>query len=759
MQATKCLAYVLCLGAVLITASPAQTNHANEEAQPRRAELQRALTALASWAKRYATKTGAVSGTRAVEEGIRLAKQRRAALGQLMESDPALALSAAIDGKLRSSLPAKVQAELEEPVNGMGDLLVFCAMPATGGGHGSGGIQRSVQLNGHTYRAAVYGRRLEQTTKHGIPLHGIALDGVLVLDQNVLAELQPDEIPAATVIKDLSAAAGPLAGSGPPVVARLGDRLYRFASADHLKHSEALLESAESAFGAQPSEPATTFLEQARFPEAELKTARRPLTALPPPAATEIKVLVIRVDFADMPGDPSPVGGGAPYTASSVQSIADSQIAPYYHNSSYGQVNMSFTVTPRVYRVPQTANYYATADYYDQLYNDATTAAGVDYTVTDYNVAVVLFSFLGFLPNSQFHFGGLTTIGSSMSLVNGEFDFRVVAHELGHTLGLYHANFWHTSDDDPFSDNGYSVEYGDVFDTMSANWPNDQRVDFNPWFKYLLGWIHDDQVQTVTQNGVYRVYRFDNAKATGTLALKLAKDDSSDYWIGFRRNFSENFELQHGAYVELGYPYPTHSDLLGLGATIDNPRDPGLVLGTTMADAQANVTVMTVAQGGAAPNEYLDVLVIFAPPPIITQQPDSQFALEGFAAQFSIQATGSSGYVWQRQAGDVGDWLTLSDGAGYAEVSTPNLQISQTTLLMNGHSFRCLLTNSAGGFNCSRAAALTVTPLGVGHRGPFTGSTGHDVAAHAQVVPVRSDEFEEEVEVDVEDVGVAQLLP
>jgi hypothetical protein len=564
-----------------------------------------------------------------------------------MESDPALALSAAIDSKLRSSLPAKIQAELEEPANGMGDLLVFCAMPATGG-HGQGGIQRFVQLNGRTYRAAVYGRRLGQTTKHGIPLHGIALDGVLALDQNVLAELQPDEISAATEIKDLSMAAGPLAGSGPPVVARLGDRLYRFASAEHLKHSEALLESAESAFGARPSEPATTLLEQARFPEAELKPARRALIDLPPPAVAETKVLVIRVDFADKPGDPSPCCGGAPYTASSVQSIADSQIAPYYQNSSYGRAKMSFSVTPQLYRLPQTANYYATADYYDQLYNDALAAAGVDYTVTGYNVAVVLFSFLGFLPNSQFQFGGLSMIGSSMSLVNGEFDFRVVAHELGHTLGLYHANFWHTSDEDPLSDNGYSVEYGDVFDTMSANWPNDPRVDFNPWFKYLLGWIHDDQVQAVTQNGIYRVYRFDNANATGTLALKLAKDDSRDYWIGFRRNFTENYGLQHGAYVEWGYPYPSQSNLLGLGATINNPRDPGLVIGTAMADAQANVTVMPVAQGGTAPNEYLDVQVIFAPP-ALTKAP--VLSMSVVAGQLILSwPTGMRGYVLETRS-------------------------------------------------------------------------------------------------------------
>jgi sugar lactone lactonase YvrE len=711
MKPIKLLAYLLCLGAVLVMTGPAQTNRANQDASRRPAELQRALTAFASWAKRHATRTGTIIESQTLEEGIRLAKQRRIAFAQLMQSNPAQAISATIQADLRKSLPSKIQDEVEEPVYGTGDLLVICVMPSAGA-QGTGGIQRLVRLNGLTYRAVVYGRRLGQTTKYQIPVHGVALDGVLVLNEEVLAELPREEISKGIESIDLSAAAGPLASPGSPVLARLGERVYRFASAAHLKHSEALLENAESAPLAELGESAATLLERARFPEAELKSLPRPLISLPEPPK-EIKALLIRVDFSDMPGDPSSWGGNPVFTATAAQNVADDEISPYYQSSSYGRVKLTFTVTPQLYRLPRTAEHYAINRYEFQLYNDAVEAATQDYAVTNYDKVTVLFSWLGFIPNSQIQFGGETLVGTPESVVNGEFDFRVVAHELGHTFGLQHANFWQTSDTDAFSDNGSSIGYGDVFDTMSANFANDHRVDFNPWFKYRLGWIGDDQVQTITDPGIYRVYRFDDAHASGTLALKVTKDATRDYWIAYRRNFANNYGLQHGAYVIWGYHDASPSNLLGLGSELNKAIDPGLELGSALADPQANVTIVPVSQGGDAPNEYLDVQVLFAPPPIITRHPDPKISLEGLVGQFSVQVAGNPSYAWQRRASGTGDWVTLTDDATYSGTTSDSLQINSTTALMNGDCFRCLLTNSVGGYNSSRPACLTVNAFGV----------------------------------------------
>jgi sugar lactone lactonase YvrE len=713
MKPIKCITYVLCLVAALVITSPAQTHPGGERTRQHRAELERPLNAFADWARSHAARPDIAPS--ALQEGLAFAKQRRAAVKKLIDSDPALALSSVIGGGARNALPFQIQNELETQVSGTGDLLVVCEVPAQG--VREGGIQRFVRLNGVTYRAAVYGRRASQTTKYNIPLHGIALDGALALDENVLTAALGDESsnPAEPIL-DLSAAAGSLAGTGSPVFARMGGTLYRFASAEHLRQSEALLEAAESRPGAQLDQPATALLEGSRFRGGELRVAPRPSRPLvvPPSGEVDSQVLVIRVDFSDLPGDPHPLSGGAPYTASAVQAVADGQVAPFYQHSSYGKVALNFTITPQLYRVPGTAAHYSTTGYFFELYDDALAAAAADYPITNYDKVVVLFSWLGALPNSQLRFGGLSLVGTSRAWVNGEFDFRVVAHELGHTFGLQHASFWQPGDGSPVSLNGSSIEYGDPFDVMAFNWGYGDRADFNPWYKYQLNWIGDSQVQTITHSGTYRVYRFDNAQATGTLALKFAKDTTRDYWIGYRRNFPENPGLEHGAYVIWGYnSVDVQSTLLGLGQQVNKPYDSGLAVGTILADPQANLTIATVAEGGVAPNEYLDVQIIFGPPPVLTRQPESQTVLERQPVQFTVEASGNPGYAWQRQASGTHDWVTLTDGVGYIGTVTPTLQIAATTMDLSGDAYRCVLTNAQGGFNGSRAAFLTVNSFGV----------------------------------------------
>ena len=144
-------------------------------------------------------------------------------------------------------------------------------------------------------------------------------------------------------------------------------------------------------------------------------------------------VLIIRVDFSDLPGAPEG------YSAATVQNIADSQIAPYYIKSSYGLTSLTNTVTTLVYRMPQTAADYATSGNNDTLHADAENAAAANYTIANYDRIIVFFASLGSIANSQITYGGLAQVGGPSVWCNGEFDFRVIAHELGHTYGLYHA--------------------------------------------------------------------------------------------------------------------------------------------------------------------------------------------------------------------------------------------------------------------------------------------------------------------------------
>src|SRR6516225_5289012 len=122
MRPIKCLAYVLCLVAVLVTVSTAQSNPGSDQIRQQRSEVQRVLAAFAEWAMRNASKAGSEPSKQAIKEGLVLAKERRVALRKLIESDPALALSASIGQTLQSRLPSQVQNELETPVSGTGDF-------------------------------------------------------------------------------------------------------------------------------------------------------------------------------------------------------------------------------------------------------------------------------------------------------------------------------------------------------------------------------------------------------------------------------------------------------------------------------------------------------------------------------------------------------------------------------------------------------------------------------------------------------------
>ena len=663
------------------------------------------LAAFQSWSGRY--ETAATPGAKAglVSEGVALARQRRALLADLIKSNPEKALALAVPAPIRSQLPKEISDELESRVSGIGDFSVLGVLPATNG-PAVEPIQRFVQLNGQTYRASVYGRRLGETTKTDIPLHGIVLAGVMAVHEDALRELEADETsgPASPVV-DLRSAADKAANL-PPILGEMENQIYRFASLEQLRQVEARLEAAEAGIGPHPLQSAIEIMNGSEI------SGGNSSTNLPnPPSAWTTggkNVLVIRIDFSDKTN--------APYSAAYIQSVADTQISPFYLKSSYQLTSVTNTVTSPVYRMPQTAVYYATNGADGQLHSDAQSAASADYTLANYDRIIVVFSSLGGIAGSQITYGGLAQVGGPDVWCNGEFDFRVIAHELGHTYGLFHGNFWQVSDGNPISASGSDVEYGDDFDTMGANYANSQATDFNPWFKNYLGWVADTQVVTVTTSGTYRVYAFDHdnylAAPGEILGLKIVKDSTHNYWISCRRDFTSNASMTNGVYVIWGYNYNHQSDLLDMTTPGSSDQDAGLAVGASFTDPAAAINFHPLAGGGVAPNEYRDVQIIFGPvPPTISSQPASQKAWLGTTAVFPIKASGNPAPVfqWQRKPNGSSTWSVLSDGGNYSGSGTSNLTVNVADLAMSGDQFQCLVTNSAGSVTSSPSATLTVS--------------------------------------------------
>ncbi len=271
-------------------------------------------------------------------------------------------------------------------------------------------------------------------------------------------------------------------------------------------------------------------------------------------------MLVIRVDFSDL--------SDSGHLISALQSVMDTQVRPKFQQSSYGLADIVTTVTAYRYRMQRTANYYATTADRRGLMEDAVAAASANYAVADYDRHVVVFPSFSNIPNSKITLAGCSDIpggaiqpdygqppypipyvGPPRCWINGPFRFRIVAHELGHSFGLEHSGLWQVTDKNPVSPRGIKTEKGDTYDIMGVNGAEDMRIDFNPWFKNEMQWLPDEQVQTITQSGTYRVYRFDHASATGILALKVPKNSTTNYWVSIRRSFTDNASMQNGAYI------------------------------------------------------------------------------------------------------------------------------------------------------------------------------------------------------------------
>jgi uncharacterized delta-60 repeat protein len=560
------------------------------------------------WTSRYLV---AAAGDRAalLVEGRELAAERRAVLTQLIRTDPRAALEAAVPMVVRQQLPAEILGLLEDRVAGRGDLALLGTTPAPGQPVQEATF-RVAAINGNEYRAHVFGRRDVPGTVAKTSMNGIALDGHFAVAESPVRVLEPGEIAgnrpvdAICGISGVQTPAGPdtplntAAGAGGPTAVEYNGVVHILCGANHLAQTEGqLLAQEESNVSGAGS------VDVVGRPAAEWTHGPK-------------KLLVILVDFSDRPGRPTSNGtdGSKVLTDINVANTV-SIVQSFYANGSFGQTSLVFApvtngdspdVTP-VLRMPQPATYYEANNGTDrswQLHQDARAAAqALGINVSSYDRVGVAFS------NLSYWWAGLGEIGGRNFWANTEFDLRIVAHELGHTYGLMHANTWITSDGNPISSNGSSSEYGDRFDIMGS--ATDPQGHFSHWNKSILQWIPDTAVLPVTASGTYRVYRFDHPAADLSLprALKVRRNDQQDYWIGYRRG-TTNGNFDNGAYILWGYHNNQQGNLLDMTpGTANNFDDSALAVGATFNDPTAALTIKTVARGGSGADEWLDIQV------------------------------------------------------------------------------------------------------------------------------------------------------
>lgn len=602
------------------------------------------------------------------DEAIALAKQRRERMRWLMKNDPEQAIAEAVSYAEYERVPQSMRAYVEEPFSEVAELMVLpvCNLDHDHDAHHEHPAASYVlKMNGESYSAGVYGRRLSIDTKEGTSLQGIVLDGLAAIREEVMQPLSPEDVAALASLPLLNPdpqrgfATGKQLGDD-YITAMAGDRLARFISPEALASFNQKLATLDTYPGPNSSaEVAFNMPYPADGEDGFDFTAAEQQVILLADNWTETvkKVFFIRVDFPDQTGES--------VSQAVLEQKLNNETSPNIYDMSLGKTYLDADVSSQVVRLPSTTSTYLNepdpgTTENDLLHDDAVAAfnalsTGID--LGDYDIIGVHFTSIG-MKSGGLNYSGLASRGGSNQWLQGTTNVETIVHEFGHNYGLQHARHWNTTDGSVVG-TGVSVEYGDISDILgSGPYPNgffhgQARARLN-WFESGINW----EDASANGSGTYRIYQLDDGATTQPLrSVRVTRAANEYFWIGYRRNLDNNF-FDHGAYLVWQRSGENSGWLMDAtpdseGTTTADSEDSPLLLGRTFSDSDVHIT--PVAQGGESPDEWLDVHIEFGPfpgnsaPTASITGPSTVNARE--PATFIVDATDANGdtlaYYWE----------------------------------------------------------------------------------------------------------------
>ena len=200
--------------------------------------------------------------------------------------------------------------------------------------------------------------------------------------------------------------------------------------------------------------------------------------------------------------------GPQPQTVDELRHVVFTETGAFMRASSFGRGWLAGDVTPWLVALPSRPQCDAPA--LARIADTAAAAAGFDPARYDRFVYV--------FPRIDCGWSGLGS--GERAWINGTAHRKLVAHELGHTYGLAHANSWECA-----GGRCRSVEYGDPYSTMGFG-----NGDFNVFEKAFLGWV--TSVARPEDDGVFQLDRIElPASAAQGLVVTTAR---TEYWFELR---------------------------------------------------------------------------------------------------------------------------------------------------------------------------------------------------------------------------------
>ena len=202
-----------------------------------------------------------------------------------------------------------------------------------------------------------------------------------------------------------------------------------------------------------------------------------------------------------------------------------------FYAESYGKTSLSVTVSD-VYTLSNKTEHYQNLDEPDSRQRtNARFSADADQALIDNGIKASDYDRIIFESEGFYFGGGLAQVGGTKIWFRQGAE-SVLDHELGHTYGFSHSNYYETANESALESGGSNVEYGNVLDIMGS-----ADFTFNHLNKEQAGWINEgEEFQTLTASGTYRLFSLESNQEGVLQSLKL-KRDTNDLSIAYRSEF------------------------------------------------------------------------------------------------------------------------------------------------------------------------------------------------------------------------------